>query len=206
MSSVFSYALSVFCLCSLELSPCCSESQRRIIPLEAGFSSAHVPWPTLGVTPLCGPGAQPHGDKWPESCGFVILPSSQIDWLIMKHGTTNNGYTLSTLDGTRLRQTQTPDVADNSYVCSLPLVAPGAALVWRFCLCLEILPDSLFFVTMRDPSICPGFPSCCFLSVRAAPGVRHSSCVPAASAADQVSILMPLLRIFAAPRQSLIHS
>ena len=104
----------------------------------------------------------------------------------MKHGTTNNGYTLSTLDvsadGTRLRQTQTPDVADNSYVCSLPLVAPGAAHVWKFCLCLEILSDSLFFVTVRDPSICPGFQSCCFLSVRAAPGVRHSSCVPAANA------------------------
>ena len=153
--------------------------------------------------PPWGPGAEPHGDKWPESCGFVILPSSQIDWLIMKHGTTNNGYTLSTLDvsadGTRLQQTQTPDVADNSYVCSLPLVAPGAALVWKFCLCLEILSDSLFFVTMRDPSICRGFQSCCFLSVRAAPSVRHSSCVPAASAADQMSILMSLLRIFAAP-------
>ena len=35
-------------------------------------------------------------------------------------------------------------------------------------------------------------------SVRA-PGVRPSSCVPAASAADQMSFLMPLLGTFAAP-------
>ena len=47
---VFFLTLSLFfCLCSLELSPCCSESQRIISPLEAGFSSAHVPWPTLGT-------------------------------------------------------------------------------------------------------------------------------------------------------------
>ena len=62
------------------LPPGGSESQRRISPLEAAFSSARDPWPTLGVTPLWSPGDEPHGDKWPECCGFVILPESQSWW------------------------------------------------------------------------------------------------------------------------------
>ena len=53
------------------------ESQRRISPLEAAFSLVRVPWPALEVTPLWGPGDEPHGDKWPKCCGFVILPESQ---------------------------------------------------------------------------------------------------------------------------------
>ena len=44
------------------------------------------PGPLWWVTPLWGPRAEPHGDKWPESFGFVILPGSQSKWLIMKHG------------------------------------------------------------------------------------------------------------------------
>ena len=31
-------------------------------------------------------GAEHHGDKWTECCGFVVLPGSQRDWLILKHG------------------------------------------------------------------------------------------------------------------------
>ena len=72
-----------------ELPPGGSECERRVSPLEAAFSSVCVPWPTLGVTPLWGPGNELHGNKWPECCGFVILPESQREWLIMKHGSFN---------------------------------------------------------------------------------------------------------------------
>ena len=65
---------------------CGSEDQRRISPLEAAFSFASVPWPTSCVTPLWGPGGAPHGNKWPDCCGFVLLPESQNQWLIMRHG------------------------------------------------------------------------------------------------------------------------
>ena len=59
---------------------------RRISPLEAAFTYACGPWPTSGVTPVWGPGGEPHGNQWPECCGFVMLPESQIQWLIMRHG------------------------------------------------------------------------------------------------------------------------
>ena len=48
-----------------ELPPGASDSQRRISPPEAAFSSA--------VTPLWGPGDEHYGDKWPDCCGFVVL-------------------------------------------------------------------------------------------------------------------------------------
>ena len=35
----------------------------RISPLQAAFSYACVPWPTLGVPPLWGPGGELHGNK-----------------------------------------------------------------------------------------------------------------------------------------------
>ena len=66
-----------------------SDSQRRTSPLEAAFSCTRVPWPTAGVTQLWGPSAEPHGNKWPECCGFVILTGSQTEWLTMKHGSFN---------------------------------------------------------------------------------------------------------------------
>ena len=34
------------------------------------------------VTPLWGPGGEPRGKKWPDCCGFVVLPASQLQWLI----------------------------------------------------------------------------------------------------------------------------
>ena len=76
-----------------------------------------------------------HGE-WPECCGFVILPESQSQWVIMKHRSLNVkpadlGVKLSdqtwhheqwlhlkfaaeSAGGTRLRQTYTPDFATNS--------------------------------------------------------------------------------------------
>ena len=36
-----------------------------------------VTWPALGVTPLWGPGAEHHGDNWPECYRYVVLPGSQ---------------------------------------------------------------------------------------------------------------------------------
>ena len=64
--------------------PVCSEGQHRTSPLEAAFSSACVPLPTSGVPPLWRPGAELHGDMWPECCGFVVLLGSQREWLIMR--------------------------------------------------------------------------------------------------------------------------
>ena len=63
--------------------------ERRISPLEAAFSHASIPWSTFGVTPLWGPGGEPSGGQWPECCGFVVLPESQNQWLIMRHGSIN---------------------------------------------------------------------------------------------------------------------
>ena len=63
--------------------------QRRISPLEAAFSHANIPWPTSGVTPLWGPSGVRHNGTWPESCGFVVLPGSQPQWLILRHGSIN---------------------------------------------------------------------------------------------------------------------
>ena len=37
------------------------------------------------VTPLWGPGGEPSGKKWPDCCGFVVLPESQLQWLIPRH-------------------------------------------------------------------------------------------------------------------------
>ena len=48
---------------------------RRISSLEAVFSYACVPWSTSGVTPLWRSGGEPHGQVWPECCGFVIFSS-----------------------------------------------------------------------------------------------------------------------------------
>ena len=63
--------------------------QRRISPLEAAFNCANAPWPTSGVTPLWSPGGEPHGSMWPECCDFVVLPESQNQWLLLRHGSIN---------------------------------------------------------------------------------------------------------------------
>ena len=59
---------------------------RRVSSLEAANSYACVPWPTSGLTPLWGPGGEPHGEVWPECCGLVLLPKSPIQWLIVRRG------------------------------------------------------------------------------------------------------------------------
>ena len=66
-----------------------SDSQRRISPLEAALNHAHFLWPTSGVTPLWGPGGQPHGGAWTGCCGFVVLPEPQSQWLVVRHGSIN---------------------------------------------------------------------------------------------------------------------
>ena len=66
-----------------------ADDQRRISPREAAFIFANVPWPTSGVTPLWGFGTEPHGNKWPECGGFVLLHETQNQWLVMRHGSFN---------------------------------------------------------------------------------------------------------------------
>ena len=61
----------------------------RISPLEAAFSCAMSCCQLLEVTPLLGRGGEPHGCMWPECCGFVVLPASQNQWLITRHGSIN---------------------------------------------------------------------------------------------------------------------
>ena len=72
-----------------ELSPRCYETQRRISPLEAAFSFCVRPLAYLGVPPQWGSGDEPHRNTWSECCGFLILPESQREWLIMKHWSFN---------------------------------------------------------------------------------------------------------------------
>ena len=64
------------------------DGERRTSPLEAAFSQANIPWPTFGVTPLWGPG-ELNGRKWPHCCGFLVLPESQTQWLILRHASLN---------------------------------------------------------------------------------------------------------------------
>ena len=59
------------------------DGERRTSPMEAAFTN--LPWPTGGVLPLCGPCCEPNGKKWPDCCGFVVLPESQSQWLL-RHG------------------------------------------------------------------------------------------------------------------------
>ena len=66
-----------------------SMDHRRMSPLEAAFSHANIPWPTSGIRPLWGPIGEPHGGTWPECCGFVVLPVSQSQWRLMRHGSVN---------------------------------------------------------------------------------------------------------------------
>ena len=61
----------------------------RTSPLEAAISHANISWPTVGVASLLSPGGEPNGGKWPECCGFVVLPESQPQWLIVRHGSIN---------------------------------------------------------------------------------------------------------------------
>ena len=61
-----------------ELASSAPTDQRRISPLEAAFSRANVPWPTSGVTPLCGaPAESPTAACGPDVAVFVMLPESQ---------------------------------------------------------------------------------------------------------------------------------
>ena len=62
------------------------DGERRTSPLEAAFSHANIPWPTFGVTRLWGPVGKPNGGKWSDCCGFLVLPGSQTQWLIVRHG------------------------------------------------------------------------------------------------------------------------
>ena len=66
-----------------------SDCQRRISPLQAAFNHANIPWPTSGVTPLWVPAGEPQDGTWPESCGFVVLPDSKSQRLMMRHGSIN---------------------------------------------------------------------------------------------------------------------
>ena len=68
-----------------ELASSAPTDQRRISPLEAALSRANVLWPTSGVTPLRASHGEPHGCTLPECCGFVMLPESQNQWLIMRN-------------------------------------------------------------------------------------------------------------------------
>ena len=31
----------------------------------------------------------PNGKKWPDCCGFMVLPESQAQWLILRNGSVN---------------------------------------------------------------------------------------------------------------------
>ena len=87
-----------------------ADDQRPISPLDAAFSFAAVPWATSGVTPLWSPGGKPHGHNgqsvavssccWKphisgSSCAKAIsgrsamLPDTQNQWLVMRHGSFN---------------------------------------------------------------------------------------------------------------------
>ena len=72
-----------------ELPAGASDCQRRISPLEAAFNHANIPWPTSGATPLWGPGGEPRGGTWLDCCGFVVLPDSQSQRLMIRHGSIN---------------------------------------------------------------------------------------------------------------------
>ena len=54
------------------------DGERRTSPMEG---HANIPWPTFGVNPLWGPRGEPNG--------FVVLPESQSQWLIWRHGSIN---------------------------------------------------------------------------------------------------------------------
>ena len=191
--------------CALRKLPLgCSESQRRISLVEAASGSVRVLRRTLGVTPLWRPGAVLHGHQWPECCGFVVLPGSQNEWLIMKHGsfdikpaevgfrstdqTCNYDQWLHLKNARPKRRRDgrlklpTSQLIDTFASPSPPhpflpshLVQPALHLWGGGGGGGRTSQSSLFFVTVCDPSICPGFPSCCRPSVRA-PGVRPSSC------------------------------
>ena len=60
------------------------DGERRSSPMEAAFRHTNIPWPTGGVTPLWGLRGEPNGKKWPDC--FVVLPESQSQWLILRHG------------------------------------------------------------------------------------------------------------------------
>ena len=52
------------------------DGERRTSQMEAAFRHTNIPWPTGGVTPLWDPGGEHNGKKWPDCCGFVVLPES----------------------------------------------------------------------------------------------------------------------------------
>ena len=54
--------------------------------MEVAFRHTNVPWPASGVTPLWSPSGEHHGHKWPDCCGFMVLPESQSQWLSLRHG------------------------------------------------------------------------------------------------------------------------
>ena len=56
---------------------------------QAAFRHANIPWPTFGITPLRRLGGEPNGKKWPDCCGFVVLPESQSP---IRPGIMSNGY------------------------------------------------------------------------------------------------------------------
>ena len=89
-----SYLLSAICSSSLVswCSPATSTEEPNANSLlvapttrAASHRFAAVSWPTSGVTPLCVPGGESHGSKWPEWCGFVMLLEAQNQWFIMHH-------------------------------------------------------------------------------------------------------------------------
>ena len=49
--------------------------QRRLSSIDEAFNHVSNRRLTLGVSPLWGPGAEPHGHKWPDCCGFVVFPT-----------------------------------------------------------------------------------------------------------------------------------
>ena len=62
------------------------DGERRTSQMEAAFRHTNIPRPTGGVTPLWDPGGEHNGKKWPDCCGFVVLPESQSQWLNPRHG------------------------------------------------------------------------------------------------------------------------
>ena len=62
-----------------------ADDQRPISPLDAAFSFAAVPWATSGVTPLWRPAARAKA----ISGRSAMLPDTQNQWLVMRHGSFN---------------------------------------------------------------------------------------------------------------------
>ena len=65
---------------AVERETSCSDGERRTSPMEVAFRHTNVPWPASAVTPLRRvPVANTTVNKWPDCCGFMVLPESSLD-------------------------------------------------------------------------------------------------------------------------------